>query len=217
MISLVGIRQLSPDKILSSNIPHWLLLESLFGKAGGILMAVLAITATSTSLNTVMAVVPRILYGMAHHKQIPAVFMKLHSKYKTPWIGILFFSFSIILVGAIFRGAQNFVIFLLISSATGWLITYIIAHINVMVLRKKYPDYKRPFKSPFYPWPQIIGIAGMVYALIKNAPTEEMTWRVYTIFGTFTGITTLYAFFWVKYKMKKGLLDPEPIENAISD
>ncbi len=217
MISIVGLRQLTADKILSSNVPHWLLLESLFGKAGGILMAVLAITATSTSLNTVMAVVPRMLYGMAHHNQIPAVFMRVHPRFKTPWVGILFFSLSVIVIGGLIRGQQNFVVLLLISSATGWLITYIIAHVNVIVLRRKYPDYKRPYKSPFYPWPQLIGISGMVYALIKNAPTEEMTLRVYTIFLSFTGATVIYAFFWVRYRMKKGLFEAEPLENALED
>jgi amino acid transporter len=66
----------------------------------------------------------------------------------------------------IFLGKQGgFIFVMLISAATLWLIAYIIAHINVMVLRKKYPGFKRPFKTPLYPLPQIIGILGMGYAI----------------------------------------------------
>ena len=105
----------------------------------------------------------------------------------------------------------------MISAASGWLITYIIAYIKVMVLRKKHPDFKRPFKSPLYPLPQIVGIAGMVYALIENAPTAAIATKANLIFLTFTGLTSLYAFFWVRFRMKKGLFETESINEVLDD
>lgn len=103
-----------------------------------------------------LAAIPRILYGMAHHKQLPMIFMRRHPKWKTSWVGIVFFS-GLMTVPMLFLGNKpDFLLLLLISAATCWLVTYIIAHINVVVLRKKYPDYKRPFKSSLYPLPQLL-------------------------------------------------------------
>jgi amino acid transporter len=217
MLALVGMRLLPVEKLLGSSVPHWLLVETLYGKTGSIIMAVLAITATSTSINTVMAAVPRMMYGMAINKQLPPIFMKLHPTYKTPWFSIMVFAVGILVVGGIFRNSKDFVIFLMIVGASTWLLTYIIAHINVMVLRKKYPDFRRPFKTPFYPVPQLLGIAGMVYALIKNAPSPELAEKVNIIFLGLTGTTALYALLWVKFRMKKGLFETESINEVLDE
>ena len=96
---------------------------------------------------------------------------------------------------------------MLISAATLWLMAYIVAHINVMVLRKKYPAFIRPFKTPLYPLPQIIGILGMGYAILNNSPSPEMTIKVYTNAALIVVIISLYSFFWVRFKIKKKLFE----------
>jgi amino acid transporter len=138
-----------------------------FGNAGRQIIAVITITTTAFFINTVLATLPKMFYGMAHHRQLPAAFMKIHSKFKSPWVGILFIATSIAIPLLLLSKAKDVLIIVVISSATIWLLTYIIAHINVMVLRKKYPHFNKPYKTPHYPVPQIIGIAGMVFAIIK--------------------------------------------------
>jgi hypothetical protein len=64
---------------------------------------------------------------------------------------------------------------------------------------------------------QIIGIAGMVYAFINNSPTPELRLKVYINAAIFIGITGVFSFCWVKYKMKKELFELEAIEQAIKD
>lgn len=217
LLAFALLRQVPAGQIVNTDIPHLVLGQALFGNAGQIIIAVLAITTTTGLINAVLAAVPRMLYGMGHHKQLPPVFMKLHPKWKTPWFGIVFLSGLMTAPLLLLGNKPDFLLLLLISAATCWLVTYIIAHINVMVLRKKYPDYKRPFKSPFYPLPQIIGMLSMGYAIYNNAPTPELTWKVYFNAAIFMGITATYAFFWVRYKMKKGLFEAESIEQAIND
>jgi amino acid transporter len=106
---------------------------------------------------------------------------------------------------------------MIISASSAFLMVYIIAHINVIVLRFKYPHFKRPFRTPWYPLPQIIGIAGMVYALIYNSPSAALANKVYINSAVLVGAAVIYAFFRVKYVMKTRLFKPEPIEQAISD
>jgi amino acid transporter len=217
LLAFAALRQVPAGELTNTDIPHLVLGKALFGNAGKIIIAILAITTTSGLTNAVFAAIPRLLYGMAHHKQLPAVFMLLHTKWKTPWFGILFLSSMVTIPLLLLGNRPDFLLLLLISAATCYLVTYIIAHINVMVLRNKYPQYIRPFKSPFHPLPQVLGIISMGYAIYNNAPSPELRWKVYLNAAIFMGITATYAFFWVRYKMKKGLFEPEPIEQAITD
>ena len=217
LLALAGFFSVSQEALAGSDIPHAVLVTALFGESGKLIIAVLAITATCSTINTVLATIPRMLYGMAHNKQLPNVFMKVHSKTKTPWVGIVFVALLILIPTIVLKGQDDIILVLLISAATAWLVAYITAHINLMVLRKKYPDFERPFKSPWHPLPQLLGIMGMVYMILNNSRSPEMTLQVYLNAGIIVGIACIYACFWVKYKMKKRWFEPEPIENALKN
>jgi amino acid transporter len=154
---------------------------------------------------------------MAHHKQLPPIFMRLHPKWRTPWFGILFLATIITIALLLIKNNTDGLLMLVISGASCYLLAYIITHIDVMVLRKRYPNYPRPFTSPWFPFLQIIGISGMVYAFINNSPSPELRSEVFINVAMFIGLTGLFAFCWVKFKMKKGLFQPEAIEQAIKD
>lgn len=217
LIAFAGIRQVPATELAGSEVPHWLLVKTLFGKAGAVVIVVFAITATSATANAVIASIPRMLYGMAHHKQLPPVFKKIHPQWDTPWVGTLFFFVLVAIPLIVFNKAPGYLFVLIISAASLWLMAYIIAHINVMVLRKRYPNFKRPFKTPLYPLPQIIGLTGMAYAIWNNSPSLQMAKKVYINAGIIVGILAIYALVWVKFKMKKGLFEAEPIDEAIAD
>ncbi len=217
LLSLASLRYVPAEKLAASEIPHWLMVESIFGGSAGFVMVVFAVTATSCVTNTAIASVPRMLYGMAQHKQVPAIFGRLHPRWNTPWFGILFLSALVAIPMIFLTGAKDIILPLLISAATFWLVAYIVAHITLIVLRRKYPSRHRPFKTPFYPLPQIIGIVGMGYAIWDNSPSADISKLVYINSACmFIGIS-LYAFLWVRYKMKKGLLEAEPLDEVIVD
>ncbi len=217
LLALTGMRVLPAAELSNTDIPHWVLGKALFGNGGKIIIVVLAITTTGGMISAALAAIPRLLYGMAHHGQLPKLFMRLHPKWKTPWFGILFLVTLVTIPLLIFANDPGALLMLIICSASCWLLAYIIAHIDLIVLRKKYPARQRPFKSPLFPWLQILGIAGMAYAFINNAPTPQLRLKVYINTALFIGITAVYAFFWVRFKMKKRLFEAEPIEQAIKD
>jgi amino acid transporter len=217
LLAFTAMRKVPAAQLANTDIPHWILGKELLGNAGKIIIVVLAITTTSGAINSALAAIPRLLYGMAHHKQLPAIFMTLHPKRKTPWFGILVLSMATSIPILIFGKNPDALLMLLISAASCWLLTYIIAHIDLIVLRNKYPEHNRPFKSPMFPLLQLVGIAGMAFAFINCAPTPELRLKIYTNAALFIGLTGAFAFFWVKYKMKKGLFEAEAIEQAIND
>lgn len=217
LIALAGYHNLPSEELVHSPIPHWLLVETIFGDTGRLIMAVLAITATCSTLNTATATVPRMLYGMALNDQLPGLFKRIHPGWKTPWFSIIIISCLTLISYAIFKNAQDAVILMMISAATAWLVAYIIAHINLIVLRRKYPAFKRPYRSPCFPVPQIIGIVGMAYLLLKNSPSPDMTKNVYLNAGLLLAFAAVYALLWIKLKMKKELFKGEPIETVLSN
>lgn len=217
LFAFAAMRQVPTKQLASTDIPHWLLGKAIFGEAGKIIVLVLAITTSSGLISTCLAAVPRLLYGMAHHKQLPGIFMRLHPKWKTPWFGILFISTLSTIPILIFGKRPDALLMLVISAATCFLLVYIIAHIDLMVLRKKYPNYPRRYKSPWFPLPQIIGVVGMIYAIVNNSPTPALRLSVYINAAISISVIGAFSFCWVKYKMKKGLFEPEAIEQAIKD
>jgi len=217
LLAFASLRQVPSAKLVNTDIPHVVLGQALFGKVGKMVIAILSITTSSGFINGILACIPRIFYGMGHHKQLPPIFKRLHPKFKTPWFGILFLAVVTTIPLLLLGQNHDALLMLLISASSCYLVTYIVAHINLIVLRKRYPQHKRLYRSPFFLIPQIVGILSMGYAIYNNAPTAELTGKVYLNMGLFIGTAAIYAFFWVKFKMKKGLFEAEPIGQAIRD
>jgi len=217
LIAFAAMKLVPAEKLFNTDIPHLVLGEVIFGNSGKIIILILSITTTCGFISTGFATTPRLLYGMAHHKQLPTIFMNLHPKWRTPWFGVLFITILITMAILLFANNTDALLMLVITGASCYLLSYIIAHIDLIILRKKYPNYPRPFKSPWFPLLQIIGIAGMIYAFINNSPTPELRLKVYINVAIFISLIGTFAFFWVKYKMRKGLFEPETIEQAIKD
>ena len=92
------------------------------------------------------------------------------------------------------------------------MISYVLAHMDVLILRRRLPKAPRSFKVPFGPVLPIVGIAGIIYMIlnISTDPVERnMIWLV-------TGITfavlAVYSFFWIKFKMKMPVFKSVPLE-----
>lgn len=213
LVSFAGYHKVPGQDLVNTPIPHWLLVKSILGESGRFAMAFIVITASSTSFNTGIASISRMLYGMAKNNQLPGMFGVIHPAFKTPWVSIIFQCSLAVLVYLVFQNSQNVVILLLISCAAVWLLVYIMAHIDLIILRKRYPQFHRPYRSPLFPVFQILGIISMIYLIINNSPSPEMTRDVYLNAGLVVGITALYAAFWIKFKMKRDFFKGEPIEN----
>lgn len=200
-------RYLSMETLTTSALPYLDLVDGVFGKAGLIIATVMGLTATCSTVNTVLASVPRMLSGMAENGQAFGLMGRQHSRFDTPWIGILFL--AVIVAIPFLLVSPDHIIMLLIGASTSWLLAYIVAHVNVIVLRVRKPQHARPYRTPLYPVPQIVGIIGMGYVAANASPSPEMTATVYTLLGVVLGIVAVIALFWVKFRMKKGLFEPD--------
>lgn len=200
------------EVLLSAELPHLEYASAAFGGSGTFLLAVAAVTATCSTVNTSLAAVPRMLQGMAEQGQAFPALGWLTSGSRVPWVAVLFTAGVTGLPLLIWGNDPSTVELLLIAAAIAWLIAYIIAHVNVIALRLRYPEAKRPYRSPFYPLPQLLGIAGMAYAIFYASPAPELTRQIFTSAGVVLGLVSVVAVAWIKLVMKKPLFRPEPLD-----
>lgn len=110
---------------------------------GEIYVGLLAATILFIATNAGIIGVSRLVYSMGLHRQLPDRLRQLHPRYGTPWIGILLF--GAIACAAMIPGKAAF---LGNMYAFGAMLSFTVAHVSVIRLRKRYPDFKRPWLGP---------------------------------------------------------------------
>lgn len=114
----------------------------------------IAILAGFTSVILVMLLgQSRVFYSMSKDGLLPASFSKLHPKFQTPYKGNLII---LLLVGLFAAFVPGDVVGHMTSIGT--LFAFILVCAAVIILRKKEPNLKRQFKTPFVPLFPILGI-----------------------------------------------------------
>jgi APA family basic amino acid/polyamine antiporter len=108
-----------------------------------IYVGLLAATILFLATNAGVIGVSRLVYSMGVHRQMPDGLRTLHPRFGTPWVGILLFS---ALAGlAVIPGQAEF---LSNMYAFGAMLSFTIAHVSVIALRRREPDFERPYRGP---------------------------------------------------------------------
>src|ERR1043166_2288049 len=95
---------------------------------------------------------PRIFYSMSRDGLLPAVFGKIHPRFKTPYITTAITGIVVALVAGLFPIAT-----LTQLTAMGTLLAFVMVSVGIWILRRTNPEIHRPFKTPFMPWVPILG------------------------------------------------------------
>ena len=106
-------------------------------------IAILAATILIIGTNAGIIGSSRLAYSMAGHKQLPPILSRVHPKRMTPYVSIILFGIiaSILVApGSISALADLY--------AFGAMISFTVAHVCVVTLRFKMPDYPRPWRTP---------------------------------------------------------------------
>ena len=189
----------------TSASPHVLYAVSMLGKWGRYWMIIVAIFAAVSTQNSIICSVSEICCGMAKMNLLPAFFQKKNKK-GAPYFVILILGFLTILIEASGISTGEQVSFLTLTCSLFWMLSYITSQINVIILRKKMKNVPRSFKTPFYPVFQIVGIILQIYMMFNISTDATQRLNIYILcFVLFIGLF-IYAFFWVKYKLKMPLL-----------
>jgi amino acid transporter len=195
------------EVLRDSDMPHIVFAENLLGKGGQIWMAVITMLASVSSLNTVMPSTGKILQGMADEGMAPSVFRKLNRK-NVPWVGMALLAAADVVMIVTGYVNSSGLINLILAGSCFWLTSYILTHINVLVLRKRYPNANRNKKLMFAGIPQIVGIVGNVYMIWNISSDADSRIMIFKVFALLFVLLAAYAFAWVKFIQKAKPFEP---------
>ena len=177
-----------PTQITNMNVAI-----AMFDDLGKYWMGILSIGATISTLNAVAAGVPRIIYGMSQDRQLPAFLGWLTPGTRAPAVGIVLVSIPPILLNVTDQTLEGGFIELILAGVLGWGLAYILIHISQIVLRVKEPQARRPYRSPWWPVPQIVGIIILVVAALNVFPDPTIESNIYRNFGIFLAISVVFS------------------------
>ena len=147
-----------------------------------------------TTWNSFLIGGSRVLFSMSKVRMLPRIFSRLHSKYNTPYIAILFL--GIISMVAPFFG-RVMLVWIVDAANFACCLAYCLVALSFLVLRKKKPDMPRPFRVNNG---LLIGVLATIMAgfmsvmYIIPGTNCSLIWQEWIIVGGWTIMGLLLAF-----------------------
>ncbi|MEM7152123.1 MAG: APC family permease [Myxococcota bacterium] len=161
---------------------------ALFGRIGELGVTTLIVLAMLGSINGTVLTGSRIAFAMARHGHCPGSAGHLHKRFRTPvvalwmqaaWALVLVFSQS-------FEQLMNY-------TTAAMLITGTLTVMAVMILRRKMPNTKRPYRAWGYPVTPVLYMVSSVVVLVVLASNADPS--LFLGAGWFVGALLVHHFF----------------------
>ncbi len=200
-------------------LTHMTVAIAILGDTGKWWMGIVSIAATVSTLNALLAGIPRLLYGMSHTQQAPRAFGYLLPSTRAPVVGIAVMALIPILMNVFDAASGETFIELVLAGVLGWATAYILIHISLIILRLREPEATRPFRSPLFPLPQLLGIGLLLWAAVKIFPVPEVRDNIYRDYLIFLGISVVIAFVYNAFAMRSvgAQFRPIPLREVYSE
>jgi basic amino acid/polyamine antiporter, APA family len=134
-------------------------------------VGVLAATILFIATNAGVIGASRITYAMSGYRQLPAIFRRLHPRFKTPWISLIVFA-GLVSILTLLPGRVDF---LGTMYSFGAMLSFSIAHLSVIALRYKRRDEDLVFRGR--PNLRIGGVDWPLFAVV-GALATGIAWIV---------------------------------------
>ncbi|MES2892981.1 MAG: ethanolamine permease [Bacteroidota bacterium] len=176
----------------ASDSPLPLALSQITGSTGWMyhLLITIGLMGLVASFHGLILAASRASFEFGRSGCIPAVFGKIHPRFKTP-ANALVLNMAIGIV-ALFTGKTGDIITI---ACFGAITLYIFAMIAVLVLRKKEPGMPRPFKVPFYP---AFPLTALVIACVSMIAMITLNLKLSLIFFALLALGYIWFHFIVK-------------------
>jgi len=195
LYGLAVVRYVPAEQLAKfSPVAHMEAAIAILGDGGKWWMGIIGILATLSTLNALLAGIPRILYGMGLTGQLPRFYSYLLPATRAPIVGIVTVALMPILMNVfIDLNTSTTFIELILAGVLGWATAYLIIHASVIVLRRREPDARRPFRSPLVPLPQLVGSGLLALAAFKIFPDPTARDHIYRDYGIFLGVAVVLS------------------------
>lgn len=157
---MAGTGDPTSDRLLASRAA-----DALLGTPGRVFVAILIMVSILGGLNGLTLSGPRVYFAMARDRLFFGAVRRVHETHKTPYV-------SILMQGAI--GAV-LALFFTFEQLTGYVVvaawlSYTLAAVGLIRLRRTEPDLDRPYRVPLYPW------IPLFFALVSGSFLVYIVW-----------------------------------------
>lgn len=180
------------SKLLDHDAPISYTAEQFMGGVGGVLITIAAILATVSSANASILSASRISLAMGKDRILHPWTNKIHLKFATPsnailLTGILILTFLVLGEVETLAEVAGFM----------FLLTFILVHACVWVLRRTDPEWYHPsFRSPLFPYLQGAGAILCVALMVMMSPSSIISGLI------MVGIALVWYRYWSRKKSK---------------
>jgi APA family basic amino acid/polyamine antiporter len=171
---------LTPEEGGYQNDPILGVVENLGIEEGTLLhgleiyVGILAATILFIATNAGVIGASRITYAMASYRQLPAVFRRLHPRFKTPWLALIVFA-GLASILTLLPGETTF---LGTMYAFGAMLSFTIAHAAIIGLRYRYRGEELAFRAR--PNLSLGGVEWPLFAIVGGLATA-LAWIVVVV------------------------------------
>lgn len=148
---------------------------------GRVILLIAGLASTASALNATIYSSARIAFALGRGGDLPAKLATVHPVHHTPYVAIATSGAVMLVMISTFQLKE-----VAVSADIMFLLLYFLVCTTLIVLRKKWPDRKRPFRVPLYPVTPIIGITaglGLSVALFDVSRTAWLTVAIWLLAG----------------------------------
>lgn len=162
-VIFICIGVLVPADISGAHTPISLGAQAVLGGRGAVFFHFIGMLSIFTAANAGVMAASRYPLALSRDGLFPEIFSGINSRFNTPHI-------SILITGALILCSLFFSLRVVIKAASSVLIlTYAFSCISIIIMREsRLQNYLPHFRSPFYPWIQIVGIFGFAVLLFQT-------------------------------------------------
>ncbi|HJR84580.1 MAG TPA: APC family permease [Nitrososphaeraceae archaeon] len=162
-VSVVGL--VDWKELSNSNAPLALAASKALGSNGTIVLAILALFATTNTVLMMLISGSRIIFGIAKYDDaIPGILAEVHRSRKTPWLAIIFTTAFTLVTIILYSGKLSEIASVSVFSI---LVVFAFVNLSVIMLRLRRPGLKRPFMSPLSVKKlPVLPVLGLVMAIV---------------------------------------------------
>jgi APA family basic amino acid/polyamine antiporter len=151
------------DELATDITPITTTADAIFGPTGSFIFAIVSVVALISMANAGILATSRKPFALSRDDMLPPILRRVSERFGTPWVAIIATGMLLVClilflpVAKLAKLASGFKIFI-----------FGIVNVAVIVLRESRASwYKPPFRSPFYPWMQLLGILGGFWLLVS--------------------------------------------------
>jgi APA family basic amino acid/polyamine antiporter len=164
--------------LVLTGVQHWQTLRNAAPVANALMalglpnvmkwVTVGALTGMISSLLVFQLGQARVWFAMSRDGLLPEIFSRVHARFRTPHVSTWVAGFAVGIPAGVFDIGT-----LADLSNIGTLFAFVLVSLGVLVLRKKQPERRRSFRTP---WVPVVPILAIVSCMILMASLPLETW-----------------------------------------